>query len=71
MVFESLKGLLCKFVGGDGNHYTQLFYFNRKKLFTVLRWRCSNPIQNDKAFQQKNLYVPQVVFTGPKDFLEG
>jgi hypothetical protein len=35
-----------------------------------LRWRCSNPIQNDTAFQQKNLYAPQVVFTGPKDFLE-
>jgi hypothetical protein len=36
-----------------------------------LPWRCSNPIQNDKAFQQKNLYVPEVIFIRPKDFLEG
>jgi hypothetical protein len=45
--------------------------FNIKEFFTVLRWRCSNPIQDDKAFQQKSLYAPAVVFTRPKDFLEG
>jgi len=28
-----------------------------KEFFTVLRWRCSNPIQNDKAFQQK-IFMP-------------
>jgi hypothetical protein len=45
--------------------------FNIKEFFTVLQWRCSNPIQDDKAFQQKSLYAPEVVFTRPKDFLEG
>jgi hypothetical protein len=58
------------FVGGDSDDYI-LFYFNIKELFTVLRQRCSNPIQNDRAFQQKNLYAPEVVFTRPNDFLEG
>jgi hypothetical protein len=52
-------------VGAESNHYI-LFYFNIKEFFTVLRQRCSNPIQNDKAFQQKNLYAPEIVFTGPK-----
>jgi hypothetical protein len=57
-------------MGGDTDDYI-LFYFNINEMFTVLLGRCSNPIQNDTAFQQKNLYAPEVVVTGPKDFLEG
>jgi hypothetical protein len=46
------------------------YVFNIMEFFTVLQSRCSNGIQNDKAFQQKNPYAPEVVSTGPKDFLD-
>jgi hypothetical protein len=39
-------------MGGDTDDYI-LFYFNINEMFTVLLGRCSNPIQNDTAFQQK------------------